>query len=222
MQTARGTSIAEPVTSRRKATARGLFAGIAVTGLALDVVTKTLAVRYLDPADPPVLLGGLLTLQLIRNPGAAFSLGEQVTPVFTTLSILTLVFVVGFLLPRVAHRGWAVALGLLAAGVAGNLGDRLFRPPGPFFGHVVDFLQLPYWAIFNVADICVSSAAVLIVFWSIVRNTSLTGERYVTQSAHADAPRPPDAPDRDERDRDVPGPGEPDGGGRTGGSRPAA
>jgi signal peptidase II len=160
-------------------------------GLSIDVITKQLAVRYLDPANPPVLLGGLLRLQLIRNPGAAFSLGSGVTPLFTTLSLVVLIFVLAVLVPRLGHPGWAVALGLLAAGIAGNLSDRLFREPGFYHGHVVDFLQLPHWAIFNVADMCVVSAAILIVILSIFRNVSISGEKYPTkaeQQARQDQP----------------------------------
>lgn len=188
MQTTRGTSITESVepNSRRRVTSRWLFAAVLVLGLAIDVTTKQLAVRLLDPADPPVLFGGLLRLQLIRNPGAAFSLGSSVTPVFTTLSLLVLAFVLAILLPRVAHTGWAVALGLLAAGISGNLSDRLFREPGFYHGHVVDFLQLPHWAIFNVADMCVSTAAVMIVILSIFRNVSVSGEKYPSR----DKPQP--------------------------------
>ena len=53
------------------------------------------------------------------------------------------------------------------AGISGNLHDRLFRAPGPLLGHVVDFIQLPHFAIFNVADICITSAAVLVVLLSL-------------------------------------------------------
>ena len=155
-----------------------IFAGVALAGLAADVITKMLVVRYLDADAPVRLLGGLLTLRLIRNPGAAFSLGEQFTYVFALLSAVVVIFVVTRLLPKVGHVGWAVALGLLCAGVCGNLVDRVFRAPGVLHGHVVDFLQLPYWPIFNVADICISSAAVLIVVLSTVRNIGLDGERY--------------------------------------------
>lgn len=158
--------------------ARWLFGVVAVAAVGLDLLTKALAVRYLNPLHPPVLLGGLLHLQLTRNPGAAFSLGESFTPVFAVLSILVLVFVVAVLVRKLGHRGWAVALGLLAGGVAGNLSDRLFRPPGFLRGHVVDFLQLPHWAIFNVADACVTSAAALIVILAIFRNVSISGHTY--------------------------------------------
>lgn len=159
-----------------------MFAAVAVVALALDFSTKQLAVSHLDPADPPSYLGGLITLQLIRNSGAAFSLGENYTIVFTALATLALLFVLIVLFRRIAHLGWAVALGLLTAGVAGNLADRIFRPPSLFHGHVVDFLQLPHWAIFNVADMCVTSAAVLIVVLAIFKNVSLGGERYPSRA----------------------------------------
>jgi signal peptidase II len=180
MQTARGTSITEIVTdsSRRRVRSRWLFLVVAIAGLVADLVTKELAVRNLDPADPPVFLGGLLRFQLIRNSGAAFSLGENYTIVFGILATLVLVFVVAVLVPRLGHPGWAVALGLLTAGVAGNLSDRIFRAPGVLRGHVVDFVQLPHWAIFNVADMCVTAAAALIVILAIFRNVSVSGYRY--------------------------------------------
>ncbi len=150
---------------------------MALVGLALDVVTKVLAVRLLDPADPVPLWGGLLTLRLIRNPGAAFSQGERFTYVFAVAAILVLGFVVVRLAPRLNHLGWAVALGLLSAGVSGNLVDRLLRSPGVLRGHVVDFLQLPHWPIFNVADMCISGAAVMIMVLAVVKNVGIDGTR---------------------------------------------
>jgi signal peptidase II len=163
---------------------------VALVGLALDVITKQLAVAHLDPAEPPVLFGGLLRLQLIRNSGAAFSLGEGYTPVFAVLASAALVFVIFVLLRRLGHLGWAIALGLLMAGVAGNLTDRIFRAPGVFRGHVVDFMQLPHWAIFNVADMCVCAAAGLIVILAIFKNISLGGEHYARPN-RADQDRQP-------------------------------
>lgn len=157
---------------------RWLFAAVAAAGIAVDVVTKVVVVARLDPLRPVRLLDGLLTLRLIRNPGAAFSLGERFTFVFAILSSLVLAFVVVRLVPRIGHPGWSVALGLLCAGVGGNLTDRLLRAPGFLRGQVVDFLQLPYWPIFNVADMCITSAAVLIVVLSMIKNVALSGERY--------------------------------------------
>jgi len=80
-------------------------------------VSKQLATRFLDPYSPTSLLGGLLTLRLIRNPGAAFSLGERFTYVFASLAAVVLIFVLVRLMPTIGNRGWAVALGLLCAGI---------------------------------------------------------------------------------------------------------
>ena len=77
---------------------------------------------------------------------------------------VALIGVAGWLLPRVRHTGWAVATGCLLAGIVGNLLDRLFREPAPFHGHVIDFLQLPNFAIFNVADTAIVVGAVLLFF----------------------------------------------------------
>ena len=184
VQAARGTPITEtatgalpPVTPVRRRRLRLIFATVALVGLVLDVLTKVIAVERLEPSVPVPLVGGLLTLRLIRNPGAAFSTGEGFTLVFALAAAAVLVFVVVRLAPRIGHTGWAVALGLLAAGVAGNLVDRLFRAPGVLRGHVVDFLQLPHWPIFNVADMCISSAAVLILVLAVVKNVGVDGDR---------------------------------------------
>jgi len=146
-------------------------------GLTADLVTKTIMVARLDPEEPVRLLGGLLTLRLIRNAGAAFSQGERFTYVFGVTAILVLSFVIIRLVPRLGHVGWAVALGLLCAGVAGNLADRLFRRPGVLQGHVVDFVQLPYFAIFNVADMCITASAGLIIYLSVIKGVGISGER---------------------------------------------
>jgi signal peptidase II len=170
-----------------------------VTGLVLDVVTKIIAVDRLEPLVPVRLLGGLLTLRLIRNPGAAFSSGEGITFVFALAAAAVLVFVLVRLAPRLGHPAWAVALGLLSAGVAGNLVDRLFRKPGVLRGHVVDFLQLPHWPIFNVADMCITSAAVLIMVLAVIKNVGIGGERYPREAVSRPSPARPD-PSRTEAD----------------------
>jgi signal peptidase II len=177
---------------------RLIFAVVAAVGLAIDQVTKIIAVRLLDPADPPVLLGGLLILRLIRNPGAAFSLGESFTIVFALLAVAVVGFVLIKLAPLVDHPGWAVALGLLVAGVSGNLMDRVFRTPGPLHGHVVDFFQLPRFAIFNVADICITSAAVLIMILAVIKNVGIDGQHYGRTDAPATAAEADHAPARDD------------------------
>ncbi|MVA77285.1 signal peptidase II [Auraticoccus sp. F435] len=157
--------------------ARLLFVATVVVGYGLDLLTKQLVLARLREGEPERLLGGLLTLRLIFNPGAAFGLGQGATIVFSLLSIAVLVGVLVGLLPRIRHRGWALALGLLTAGVCGNLTDRLVRPPAVMHGHVVDFLQIPYFpAIFNVADVCVTVAAFSIAAISVFGRTTMSGE----------------------------------------------
>jgi signal peptidase II len=154
------------VVSQRTAWIR--FALVAVGCLVLDIASKVAAVSFLRPGEPVPLLGDLFRLYLIRNPGAAFSIGEGATWVFTMLAAGVLVFILVAVLPKLRHGGWAVGLGLVVAGISGNLIDRLVRPPGFARGHVVDFLQLPYWPIFNVADMCVVFGAItILVFWLV-------------------------------------------------------
>lgn len=156
--------------------ARTIAVAVAVLALSVDILTKWLAVQFLDPLRPVPVIDGLLTLRLIRNPGAAFSIGEDFTPVFSILAAGALIGVSYWAMPKLRHRGWAVTIGLLLAGIAGNFLDRLFREPGFMRGHVVDFLQLPNWPIFNFADMCIDAAAVLIIWFGIVRHLGLDGQ----------------------------------------------
>lgn len=133
--------------------------------LILDQVAKHLAVSQLGDDVVP-LLGDVLQLRLIRNPGAAFSLFTDLTVVLTVVAAVVAVVIL-WVSRRVTSTGWAVALGLLLGGVLGNLADRLFREPGPLRGHVVDFLELPNWPVFNLADSAVVCAAVLVVLLSL-------------------------------------------------------
>jgi len=168
MQAARGASL-----TRDQASRLGLLLSIAAAALLADVVTKIIAVRELTDRGPVEVLGSLLRLNLTRNAGAAFSTGTSLTPVIATFAIVAFVVVL-VLSTRVRTTGWAWAMGLLLAGIAGNLTDRLFREPGPLRGHVIDFLELPNWPIFNVADICINVAAALIVIQSL-RGVPLRG-----------------------------------------------
>ncbi len=185
LQAARGAAITSP---KPPVLRRYWLVAVAVgiVGLALDQVAKAMAIANLDPAHPVSLVGSLVTLRLIRNPGAAFSMGEGFTVGFTAVAIAALVAVAVWALPRLRHQGWAVAMGLLLAGIAGNLADRLFREPGFFRGHVVDFIQVKYFAIFNVADICITAAAVLVVWFSVIAKVGLDGTRPTPETDAAD------------------------------------
>jgi signal peptidase II len=150
---------------------------------ALDQLTKWLAVDRLTGEADKSVVGDVLVLHLTRNAGAAFSAGTGHTEVFSCLAILA-VGVVLWLGRRVRDRLWAVAFGLLLAGICGNLTDRILRDPGPLRGHVVDFLMLPHWPIFNVADVCINLAAALILVQAF-RGIRLDGVRVGRESGDA-------------------------------------
>jgi signal peptidase II len=150
---------------------------------AVDQATKWLAVDRLTGEPDKQLVGDVLVLHLTRNAGAAFSTGTGYTGLFSCLAIVA-VLVVVWLSRRVGSAGWAVALGLLLAGITGNLTDRVLRAPGVLRGHVVDFLMLPHWPIFNVADMCINVAAALIVVQAL-RGIRLDGSRI---ERHTDEP----------------------------------
>ncbi|MDR0285576.1 MAG: signal peptidase II [Propionibacteriaceae bacterium] len=159
---------------------RGVLAvvlGVAVVGVALDQTSKALVLTYLKPGRVVPLAGDLLTLRLLRNPGAAFSMGTSLTIGLACLAGAVLIAASVFLVPRVRTTSWAIAVGLGLAGVAGNFIDRLVRSPGPFRGEVIDFFSLKYFAVFNVADMCLTTAAVLVIVLSLVVKIDLNGQR---------------------------------------------
>ncbi|WP_369053513.1 signal peptidase II [Kineococcus terrestris] len=167
-------SDAGPAAPARPRRTGALFA-IALLVYAADQLTKVLAVAELEPGVPQPFVGELLQLHLIRNPGAAFSLATGMTWVFTLVAAAVVVVVVR--MARKLRSGpWALALGLLLAGATGNLTDRLLRQPGFGRGHVVDFLELPNWPIFNVADSAIVAAAALIALLGL-RGVNLDGTR---------------------------------------------
>lgn len=160
-----------------------LFASVAVVMIAIDQVAKVLAVRHLAGEPDREVLGDLLQLHLTYNPGAAFSLGTRFTVAITCLACVATVVVL-WTSRRVGSKVWAVGLGLLLAGIDGNLIDRMLREPGPFKGHVVDFLMLPNWPVFNVADICINVGVGLILL-QVLRGVNLDGSRATTAEESA-------------------------------------
>ena len=192
MQAARGASLSSsdpdrlpddprPSTAPARSRVLAVFVTLAVVCYALDLTTKTLAVARLSGHPPVRVVGDVLSLYLARNPGAAFSTGTSYTMLLSFVAIAAAGTVL-WLSRRLGSVGWAAALGFLLAGILGNLTDRIFRTPGVLRGHVVDFLQLPHWPIFNVADMCINIAAVLIVVQA-VRGVALAGTRTADDSA---------------------------------------
>ena len=101
------------------------------------------------------------------------------TIVFTVIAVGVVVYIL-----RAARNlrsvGWAITLGLLLGGATGNLVDRIFRAPGLFRGHVVDWIELPHWPVFNLADSSIVCGGVLVVLLAL-RGVRLDGTRAVQQ-----------------------------------------
>jgi signal peptidase II len=190
MQTTRGASLndannpketgGEP--ARRRV---GVLVTVAVLALAMDLVSKIAVVAELADRPPVRLFGGLLTLRVTRNSGAAFSIATGLTLVLTLIAIGVIVAIL-----RTARRlrslPWAIALGLLLGGAAGNLVDRLFRAPAPLEGHVVDWIEIPHWPVFNLADSAIVCGGVLAVILAS-RGLQLDGTRTGPEPAEAPA-----------------------------------
>ena len=146
--------------------ARALVLGVGLAVVLLDQWTKSWAESALDASRPQALIGSFLQLHLTHNAGAAFSFLTGKTWVFTLIATL----VSGFLVWKSAtikFRGWAIAVGLLLGGALGNWVDRLTNPPAFAMGRVVDFIELPYWPVFNVADMGVVVGASVLVLLSL-------------------------------------------------------
>ena len=143
---------------------------------AIDQVTKYLVVTNLPERQQVPFLGELLQFMFVKNSGAAFSLGEGMTWIFSIVASAVTVFIVLFA-RRIRSMGWAVLFGLLLGGNVGNLTDRLFREPSFGQGHVIDFLQLyAFPAIFNMADVAIVSSMGLFIILT-VRGVGLDGRR---------------------------------------------
>ncbi len=165
---------------------------VAATVLVTDIITKAVVVATLSDRAPVRLLGGLLKLRVTRNPGAAFSIGgPSVTAVFALIAVGVIVFILRTS-RRIQSLAWAITLGLLLGGATGNLIDRLLRAPGPFRGYVVDWIQVPHWPVFNVADSCIVCGGVLAVFLA-VRGVRIDGT--VADQQRGAGSRQPDGQD---------------------------
>jgi signal peptidase II len=135
---------------------------IAAVIWALDFSTKVWALNSVSPVRPTPIIGTFLQLRLVFNPGAAFSVGTSVTFLFTILSAAAVAGIAYFAI-KIINRWWSLVLAFALGGILGNLTDRIFREPSLFNGHVIDWIELPRWPVFNIADIAIVCAAVLSV-----------------------------------------------------------
>ncbi|CAJ1504494.1 signal peptidase II [[Mycobacterium] holstebronense] len=144
----------------------GLLLSVATVVLLADVVTKVLAVKMLTPGQPVPIIGDTVTWTLVRNSGAAFSMATSYTWVLTLIASSVVLGII-WMSRRLVSPWWAIGLGMILGGALGNLVDRFFRAPGHLQGHVVDFLSIGWWPVFNVADPAVVGGAILLVALSV-------------------------------------------------------
>jgi signal peptidase II len=124
----------------------------------IDLGTKVWAEKALSARANIEVLGSFLQLTFVRNSGAAFSIGTGKTIIFTIFALTVLILILRFA-PQITSKGWAAVCGLVLGGILGNLTDRIFRAPSFLQGHVIDWIQLPKWPVFNVADSAIVIAA---------------------------------------------------------------
>lgn len=138
--------------------------------VALDQVTKAVALASLEAGETTPVIDGVLHWTLQRNPGAAFGIAPRFPLVFTILAAgISAAIIVS--LKRMPDRAHVLTFGLVLGGAVGNLIDRIVRPPGVFRGHVIDFIDLRVWPVFNIADsaVVVGVLVLLIVSWRAER-----------------------------------------------------
>ena len=154
-----GVSPEDGVTQAARRSPAGPLA-VATAVVAIDQLTKVWAVAALSDG-PTRVFGSLLEFRLTRNPGGAFSLLTNLTPVLAVLAVAMAVYIVRTT-RRTADLVMAYSLGLVLGGAVGNLVDRFVRSPGFLRGEVVDFIKVPHWPTFNLADSAITVGVVLI------------------------------------------------------------
>jgi len=151
-----------------------LSVAIAIVVVILDQITKTWAVSSLDDGRI-VRVVGSLQFNLSYNSGMAFGRGQGFGPIIGVVAIVVVVYLLIGLRTHGSRLG-TIAVGMVMGGAAGNVVDRLFRGSGWFRGAVVDFIDLQWWPVFNVADIGVTVGGVLLVIGSLFARPQAGGE----------------------------------------------
>ena len=136
----------------------------------IDLGTKVWAVEVLSSRANVQIIGSFLQLTFVQNSGAAFGIGAGSTIIFTYFALAVLIFITRYAL-QITSKGWALVCGLVLGGILGNLTDRIFREPSFLQGHVIDWIQIPNWPVFNIADTAIVIAAVVAIILTI-RNIS--------------------------------------------------
>jgi signal peptidase II len=151
-----------------------LYLSVALLAVAVDQLTKNLAIATLEIGTSYEVLGELLSWRLLYNDSAAFGLGFGYTWILAVTSSVAAVATIWFS-RKVRSISWSLMIGVFLGGVVGNLVDRLIREPSFGNGHVVDFIQIPFnFPIFNLADTFIVSMAILTVL-RVMRGENLGG-----------------------------------------------
>lgn len=165
------------------------FVGFAVLAYGLDQVVKLWVTANMVLGESFEVIPSVLRWYYITNSGAAFSIGEDFTWVFTVISAaVSVVIITQF--RKIGSLWWAIALGMVLGGALGNLTDRLFRPPSFGTGHVVDYISIGNFAIFNLADCAVVGGVILICILTLVGvpfKDQASGDAGKSQAATSDA-----------------------------------
>lgn len=138
-----------------------VFVALAAVAIALDQVTKALAVARLGNGIRVALPGPLRGLRLVRNPGASLGLGSGSTWVISLIALAACLLIIVLAL-RTTSMVWTLVLSLAFSGAAGNLIDRAAYASGFLDGAVVDFLDYG-WSVGNVADVYLTLAGMAVV-----------------------------------------------------------
>jgi signal peptidase II len=152
------TAVGAPGTVRRQT---GLLVTTALVVLVLDQLSKSWAVSALS--DREIDLVGSLRLHLERNSGAAFSLNRGRGGLVALLAI-AVVLVIVWVGRSMRTKSGALAVGLVLGGAIGNLIDRVVRDGSGFLGGaVIDFIDLQWWPVFNIADVAIVLGGLVLV-----------------------------------------------------------
>ena len=171
----------EPHSAPRRGVPRAWWLALAVV-LVVDQVTKSWAVNRLGDGSVIDLVGSL-RFRLVYNRGMAFSRGEALGPLIGIVASIVIVVLARWL-RRTEPGIRSVAVMAILGGATGNVIDRLTRAPGRMRGPVVDFVDLQWWPVFNVADAMITCGAVTLVVLSFVpqRNVPRTGDSEASTS----------------------------------------
>ena len=155
-----------PPTDQFRSVSRRISIGasfvVAALVVIIDQLSKTWAVNALSDGRA-IHLVWTLQFNLTYNSGMAFSQGTGFGPVIGALAVVVVVGLV-VSLRRVSDNLTRLATGLIIGGALGNILDRLLRGDGWLHGSVIDFIDLQWWPVFNVADMCVIVGAIMMVF----------------------------------------------------------